>query len=646
MEDPSVEWKIEEYSSSEDGQSKASWFLNRGLELGKKIVITGIVISSAPLVLPPLVVISALGFAFSVPLGVIFASYACTKKVMSKLLPRQAPPLMLEDGTQSTNEEEEETMGFGGDFDMGKEEVEMRIEAEVLPEDEEYYVQQGVEKDEPEPMEDVDETVKEQGYEEDVGEYLDSEDKEPLEGVVVKIEGTEEEGAGESLIEESKGDQLLGVVKKDEQQSMEEDIGSVKVEEYEEDVGEYFDREDEEPLEGIDVKIEGMKEERGEGSLIEESKDKRPLDVHQVVVVVEGDEKNGSRDEAVPIENKEQAELVRETTALLEKIRDEGNADTTVEDDKLPGLAEEREQKNVRRVEEMEKLCEDKKMKKLSGEMKGKQDDWGNEAIPKDIEVREMRNEANVDIVPMEVKLVGEVEAIIEGNRDGKNVDNSLEVKKTIADSNGRTNGRRLGGVMESVIEEEQKLVVDKKAVMQGASAKDYIDPDMHKVLQFTKEKENVIHSNADLREIADESGLDLFEDSNEASDQYSYIVYENPEESMNATDIAAEGSADFMEPPASAGLPKYKYAGIITEKDTEILSNQVLLNEEKIWEQIDALRTIVGYKATPHPTCMEELKALYIFTGVEPPAVFKVASDLVEVNNKLRFLMSIVGVK
>jgi len=72
----------------------------------------------------------------------------------------------------------------------------------------------------------------------------------------------------------------------------------------------------------------------------------------------------------------------------------------------------------------------------------------------------------------------------------------------------------------------------------------------------------------------------------------------------------------------------------------------QILFNEEKIWGKIDAMRTIVGYKATPQKMYIEELKALYIFTGVEPPALFKEPSDLVEVNEKLQFLMSIVGVK
>lgn len=75
-------------------------------------------------------------------------------------------------------------------------------------------------------------------------------------------------------------------------------------------------------------------------------------------------------------------------------------------------------------------------------------------------------------------------------------------------------------------------------------------------------------------------------------------------------------------------------------------LQDQEIHEEEKIWQKIEAMRKIVGYKAKLRASCIEELKALYLFTGIEPPASFKDTSDLVEVNNKLRFLMSVVGVK
>ncbi|KAL0382549.1 UNVERIFIED_CONTAM: hypothetical protein Scaly_0542200 [Sesamum calycinum] len=137
MEDPSVEWEIVDYSPSfeeEDGEAEKTrlgWVLSAGLSLGRKLVITGVVVSSVPLVLPSLVVISALGFAFSVPFGVVFASYACTQKVMSRLLPSPAAPIQ----TLETGLAEEEVMVPGGvdleekeEREAVKDGVEMRIE--------------------------------------------------------------------------------------------------------------------------------------------------------------------------------------------------------------------------------------------------------------------------------------------------------------------------------------------------------------------------------------------------------------------------------------------------------------------------------------------------------------------------------------
>ena len=72
----------------------------------------------------------------------------------------------------------------------------------------------------------------------------------------------------------------------------------------------------------------------------------------------------------------------------------------------------------------------------------------------------------------------------------------------------------------------------------------------------------------------------------------------------------------------------------------------QVKVDEEKVWEQINALRTIVGCTDTPRTSYAEELNALYVFTGVEPPVSTKGPADLSEIDEKLHFLMSIVGVK
>lgn len=107
---PSVEPETQyvcSYSEEEDGDSsekstKMGYVLDKGLSLGKKLVVTGFVVSSVPLLLPPLLVVSALGFTFSLPFGFIYASYAFTEKLMSKLLPTQViidsanVPLLIE----------------------------------------------------------------------------------------------------------------------------------------------------------------------------------------------------------------------------------------------------------------------------------------------------------------------------------------------------------------------------------------------------------------------------------------------------------------------------------------------------------------------------------------------------------------------
>lgn len=64
------------------------------------------------------------------------------------------------------------------------------------------------------------------------------------------------------------------------------------------------------------------------------------------------------------------------------------------------------------------------------------------------------------------------------------------------------------------------------------------------------------------------------------------------------------------------------------------------------IWEEISSLRTIMGYRAALRSSTVEELRALYIFTGVEPPISLKDPSNMMEIQDKLRFLKLLVGVK
>lgn len=73
-----------------------------------------------------------------------------------------------------------------------------------------------------------------------------------------------------------------------------------------------------------------------------------------------------------------------------------------------------------------------------------------------------------------------------------------------------------------------------------------------------------------------------------------------------------------------------------------------MLYSEEQIWAKMEALRKIVGYSVARSTTCSEELKALYMFTGVElPTSVFvKEDQDIAQVSERLFFLMSVIGIK
>ncbi|CAN6183271.1 unnamed protein product [Urochloa humidicola] len=67
---------------------------------------------------------------------------------------------------------------------------------------------------------------------------------------------------------------------------------------------------------------------------------------------------------------------------------------------------------------------------------------------------------------------------------------------------------------------------------------------------------------------------------------------------------------------------------------------------EEQLREQLDTLRTITGYRSVTSLTLEADLAGLYVFVGVEPPVSSRDASDLTEINMKLQFLKSIIGVE
>lgn len=465
--DYSQSYPLDDYSQSYESKSKLGRIWSTGLNIGKKMVVTGVVISSAPFVLPPLMALSALGVAFSVPAGFAFATYACSEKLMDKLLPMPSPPPLVEDGVMSTTEEEDR---FYRD-DVGK------------------------------------------GYEED--EDIDAEERE-FEGdtrkeIEMRIELVEEDN---SKIDDYDRAPVNEIVEEDR---------------YKEDIGEYKDEE-------IPLNISGISDE----------------------------------------------EMRRETMGLIEEMRNEGKYDQ----DKQDISAEETIKENVATRE-----------------------------IPIN-DVSENKGDSILFVIPEEVKPEEDAKGAMKGS--------------TSNDASSNLTSVGIEGTNEKV--SETKPQVEKKRVVQVKTSGDHNATDVRLETSSDKTKGALVISDADARETADESGLDMFDHVTPSPDQ---------------TGVSArKTSAGVHEAPIEPKGPAPECAETTSNQDTTAGSGKVKSIEEKIWEQIHAMRTIVGYKVAPQSSAAEELKALYIFTGVEPPASSKGPVDPTDINEKLHFLMSIIGVK
>lgn len=413
MGDPSGECEIEEdtcYYSPQVNRTagKVSWLLDKGWGIGKKILVTGAVISSAPFVLPPLVVTSAIAFACWVPSGVVLASYACSEKLMSKLLPYNSSSSTTEGVLMSNNEEEE--------FE---------------------YAEEGVEAD--------------------VGEHLDVEEKPKWEGINgVKIEGSRDEYKDNVLLDENAAS------------------------------------------DGVEVLVFNVIEGEEEFGVT-------PIEVTSVVL-------EGSEGQEKVSDFVEEEGLVKETRGLLEEIRDEGNANNAgAMEKRYPGEIEQREEETDEligsHVEETEGAVE----KKITDADVGLEKPTGEteDGVPKESEeIEEMKHVRDANAVSEDRGSVSESKSADETFgaekpiEEIKIVNNILEAEMPMAET-------RIGvRVVSTIVEEKHAPGINKEAVVQAGRAEHNIN-------------ENVVSTNADAREIADESGLHLFDEKNVSGQQY-----------------------------------------------------------------------------------------------------------------------------
>ncbi|KAA0043329.1 uncharacterized protein E5676_scaffold1734G00030 [Cucumis melo var. makuwa] len=183
----SIDWNMEELSSGDVPSGKEiPSVLEKGCNVGKKLLIAGLAISSAPVLLPPLVIMSAFGFVASIPYGVFLASYACTETIMSVWLPMPLPP-EIDHGDEEIVEENDYKEGIVDEDEKHGMEI---IESGAILDDLDNYVAV-VQGDEDEP---------------DIG----SRDQ----GTVIEVTNVEFEGNGDIEDKEEQLEETRGLLKR------------------------------------------------------------------------------------------------------------------------------------------------------------------------------------------------------------------------------------------------------------------------------------------------------------------------------------------------------------------------------------------------------------------------------------------------
>ncbi|WOH15134.1 hypothetical protein DCAR_0934671 [Daucus carota subsp. sativus] len=633
------------YSSTKQVSGKASWLIGKGIWLGKKAVITGAVITSAPLVLPPLVVFSTLGLACSVPFGFVFATYACTQKIMSKLLPEPDSGSMFEDNMEVDDMEVVDLLQGAGAEEKGYDLEDVELVQELVAE-QEYgdFFQREEERENVVEEDDLVQRAEELVYEEDEEAQVNLEQV-PEEQEMKQTPAVLKEG--DILQEKPVNTMAFGAasIQLDGKNNLQPE-------------GEALSQEEnilqEKPVNTMafgvtSIQLDGKNNLQPEGEALSHedvfcSQDgiqvynEEPLEQEKLMVdVLKGTGMKNMLDDAITsinihkqipvVQEKQLKEVVEETATMIE---------LNVNDISKP-----------ERVLTYQACVYDEK--NGFSMLKEGSDEMEREMLMRNDMDGEGRNETQEGSTSQanEIYLRTNVQErpirIIKHTHEGENKEETtkyLQVEDALS-----AEGTEVRDVKLSIEDMNEKPVIEMRQVVVSvhcgkkiASKQEIEDEEecnkSQKLDIKCVVKRNALDDLNSAREIADECGLDLFDHA--AGDHDSYNDY----------NITQDDVANLPVLRVSTKVAESKHMHLQPETDTLTPPNEVLLDEENIWKQIGALRAIVGYSAPMHTTSLEELKALYIFTGVEPPPSLADNPDLVELNEKLRFLKSVVGVK
>ncbi|WVY96880.1 hypothetical protein V8G54_029031 [Vigna mungo] len=308
----------------------------------------------------------------------------------------------------------------------------------------------------------------------------------------------------------------------------------------------------------------------------------------------------------------EEAELQRETKGLLEKIRDEGKTDMTRErGEYAEGISRGTDErgKKIGSVEDMEEALTEEPS--IIGET---EEDLRKEEDPNlHEEMLHSRNDESMDTM-----------------LEGKEFDNTNDSSTSLAEPSELLISAEPieGSPIEAPVYNIQ---------MDENSSQDSENQES----QMHESNERMYLEDAEAREIANESAHDLFDGKEIESDEKAYTIDLHEESSIIGRRTYS------MEVLVSSVEQESWPSECSSEENIISSSEEVVLGDEKMWKEINVIRKIVGYEGRKEASCADELKALYIFTGVEPPTSLTENSiHPLEIKEKLQFLMSILGIK
>ncbi|XP_051116291.1 uncharacterized protein LOC127241333 isoform X6 [Andrographis paniculata] len=708
-----VEYR-EEVGESEK-VSRLSRMLSAGMRLGKKVAIVGIVVSSAPVLLPPLAVISALGFAFSVPYGFVFVSYVGTENLMRKLLP---PPEIKyityeEEGGEGVAGLAMEDDGEGMEIELVEEELnsgevkeeEMRLLEQVSYGDETQYSGGGA--------------AAAAGTEEEaiVSEVCTT--KTDDYDVVVVLESQENEDSAPSIFEVRVDEESSET--EDEKNAMEEGVG------YTIDDDNIID-EDDEGAKALPGDVEGQFDETFVENVGEKDDDDGSVIVVPGATAFPGDVE-GRFDEAfienVGEKNDDGNVIVvpglKGATALPGDV--EGRFDEAFVEDVgeknddgdaifVPGLRYSEDDEDDDRQGNVEGRDDEPLMENVEGieskvDFAMETDSSGNMMF---VGVLESRDDEDKD------SLLGNIEGRVveplaenEGEKNGINEEIVFESNVVVgvqesSNNKGRFDEDSTSGNVERrfdeplVTNEVEKNSIEGGLIASGVDAdtktddhKKHEELSEEKMVSFEAVQETTTYKTGNLaseNEQADEilmnnnieRIIDRRENADNAAqenivdgllkkeqrpvgqsdkdgaifeDETTLVLPSGTAENMPIDDKAAgesgkedNGGEYLVEIAMTVAEPKREEVDA-PAVDSGLRSNEAAPSEKDIWKKIDAIRAIVGFERPNEASYFEELKALYLFTGIEPPSsIVDSSDDLSEFNKNLSFLMSVIGVK